>query len=140
MQNTGVAEFMGMEITFKYDFREKLSVGGNYSYIERHNNTNPAVLFTDIPNTKVFLYTQYKPIKPIRLLASTEFNTSRNSSSYGTKAADFTLVNSTVSARLWRYTDIEAGINNVFDKNYRLVEGYPEEGRNFFVTLRIFNN
>jgi iron complex outermembrane receptor protein len=140
MQNTGAAEFMGMEITFKYDFREKLSVGGNYSYIQRHNNTNPAVLFTDIPDTKVFLYTQYKPIKPIRLLASTEFNASRNSTSYGTKAADFTLVNTTVSARLWQYMSIEAGINNVFDKNYRLVEGYPEEGRNFFVTLRIFKN
>ncbi|WP_300490014.1 TonB-dependent receptor [Flavobacterium sp.] len=138
MQNTGSAEFMGMEITFKYDFREKLSLGGNYSYIERRNTTNPTVLFTDIPDTKVFFYTQYKPIQPIQWLVSTEFNASRNSTSYGTRAADFTLVNTAVSARVWRYMSVEAGINNVFDKNYMLVEGYPEEGRNFFVTLRIF--
>jgi len=140
MQNTGTSEFKGVEVCFKYDVREKLAVGGNYSYIERRNISNPTVLFTDIPNTKVFLYSQYKPIQPIQLLLSSEFNSSRNSTSYGTKAAGFTLVNATVSGRVWRYTSVEAGINNIFDKNYMLVEGYPEEGRNFFITLRLTTN
>jgi iron complex outermembrane receptor protein len=34
---------------------------------------------------------------------------------------------------------LDAGLNNIFDRNYSLVEGYPEEGRNFFVTLCFFN-
>lgn len=31
--------------------------------------------------------------------------------------------------------EISAGVDNIFDKNYQLAEGYPEEGRNYFLTL-----
>ncbi|MFC2584104.1 MAG: hypothetical protein ACFNVX_07785, partial [Lachnoanaerobaculum saburreum] len=31
---------------------------------------------------------------------------------------------------------VEAGISNLFDKNYEYAEGYPEEGRVFFANLR----
>lgn len=31
--------------------------------------------------------------------------------------------------------EITAGVANIFDKNYELAEGYPEEGRNYFLTL-----
>lgn len=30
---------------------------------------------------------------------------------------------------------LQGGMNNILDKNYFLVEGFPEEGRNFFVSL-----
>ncbi|TWV99666.1 TonB-dependent receptor [Chitinophaga pinensis] len=29
----------------------------------------------------------------------------------------------------------EGGINNITDKNYSLVEGYPEPGRNYFANV-----
>jgi iron complex outermembrane receptor protein len=28
------------------------------------------------------------------------------------------------------------GARNLFDANYRLVDGYPEQGRSFFASLR----
>lgn len=31
--------------------------------------------------------------------------------------------------------EIAAGVANIFDKNYELAEGYPEEGRNYYLTL-----
>jgi iron complex outermembrane receptor protein len=31
--------------------------------------------------------------------------------------------------------DLHAGVLNVFDRNYELIEGYPEAGRIFFVNL-----
>lgn len=139
MQNTGSAEFIGAELSAKYDFLKNLLVGTNYSYIERHNLTNPTVLFTDVPYTKVFSYIQYKPIKQIRIMASSEYNSLRYSTSYGTNAPEFTIFNTVISAQVWKYISLEAGVNNIFDKNYMLTEGYPEEGRNFFVTLRFFN-
>jgi iron complex outermembrane receptor protein len=52
-----------------------------------------------------------------------------------------------IDTRLWGGSDlkaaytlikglkVEAGINNVFDKNYDLEEGYPEEGINCFANL-----
>lgn len=140
MQNTGSAEFMGIEFSAKYDILKNLLLGTNYSYIERHNLTNPTVLFTDVPYTKVFSYLQYKPIKQIRIMVSSEYNSVRNSTSYGTKAPEFILFNGVISGQVWKYLSIEAGVNNILDKNYMLTEGYPEEGRNFFVTLRFFNH
>lgn len=41
---------------------------------------------------------------------------------------------------MWKYASVELGLNNVFDTNYSLVEGYPGEGRTFLITLRFFNN
>lgn len=140
MQNTGSAEFKGVELSAKYDILKNLLMGTNYTYIERHNLTTPTVLFTDVPYTKVFSYIQYKPIKQIRIMVSSEYNSVRNSTSYGTKAPEFTVFNFVVSGQVWKYISIEAGVNNIFDKNYILTEGYPEEGRNFFVTLRFFNH
>ncbi|HMS52928.1 MAG TPA: TonB-dependent receptor, partial [Chitinophagales bacterium] len=139
MQNTGSAEFMGVEMAVKYDILENILMGANYSYIERHNLTNPNVLFTDVPYTKVCSYLQYKPIKQIRIMLNAEYNSLRYSTSYGTKAPEFTVFNTMIAGQVWKYISVEAGVNNIFDKNYMLTEGYPEEGMNFFMTLRFFN-
>lgn len=140
MQNTGAAEFRGVELSAKYEILKNLFISTNYSYIERQNLTNPTVKFTDVPNTKIFSFVQYKPIKQIGVLVSSEFNSFRYSSSYGTKAPEFTVFNSIVSGKIYKHIIVEAGINNIFDRNYMFSEGYPEEGRNFFVTLRFFNH
>lgn len=140
MQNAGLAEFIGVELSLKYDILKNLLIGANYSYIERNNITDPDILFTDVPNNKVFSYIQYKPIKQVRIMLTSEYNSFRYSTSYGTKAPAFTVFNTVVSGQVWKYMSVEAGVNNIFDKNYMLAEGYPEEGRNYFVTLRFFNH
>jgi len=45
------------------------------------------------------------------------------------------LVNAKASVKLYKSISAEAGLNNIFDSNYSLVEGFPEAGRNFFVNL-----
>ena len=140
MQNFGEAEYLGVEAQINYEIFSNLSLNFNYTYIERNNITNPNIHFTDVPNTKVMGTLEYKPIKILRLIANSEFNSSRFSTSYGVRVPDYTLLNFYASGKIAKNFSIDAGINNIFDKNYCLVEGYPEEGRNFFVTLRFFNN
>lgn len=140
MQNFGEAEYLGVEAQINYEILSNLSLNVNYTYIERNNITNPNIHFTDVPNTKVMGTLEYKPIKILRLIANSEFNSSRFSTSYGARVPDYTLLNFYASGKIAKNFSIDAGINNIFDKNYSLVEGYPEEGRNFFVTLRFFNN
>ncbi len=140
MQNTGEAEFAGMELAAQYDLYTNLSIYANYTYLERRNLTNPDVLFTDVPNSKVFSYVQYKPAKFMSVLLASEYNSMRYSTSYGTQAPGFILFNAIIAANVWKSFSIEAGVNNIFDKNYMLTEGFPEEGRNFFLTLRFFNS
>ena len=140
IQNGGRAEFMGVETGVKYDILTNLLLGANYTYIERNNLTDPTLHFIDVPNSKVFSYIQYEPKNQIRMMASAEYNSSRYSTSYGTQTPSFTLVNALVSSKVWKHIRLEAGVDNIFDTNYSLVEGYPEEGRSFFVTLRFFNH
>ncbi|MFV0529925.1 MAG: TonB-dependent receptor plug domain-containing protein [Flavobacteriales bacterium] len=140
MQNAGLAEFKGVEVAAQYNIRHNLLLGANYSYIERDNLADPEILFTDVPYTKVFSYVQYEPVKRMRIMVNMEYNSLRYSTDYGTKAPEFILVNTLISGQILKYMSVEAGVNNIFDKNYMLTEGYPEEGRNFFVTFRFFNH
>ncbi|MFC0078312.1 TonB-dependent receptor plug domain-containing protein [Flavobacterium procerum] len=139
MQNFGKAEYKGIEAQLNYALLENLSLNLNYTYIERKNITNPTIHFTDVPNTKVMGTLEYSPIKILRLIANSEFNSPRFSTSYGARVPDYTLLNFYGSGKITKNFSLDAGINNIFDRNYRLVEGYPEEGRNFFVTLRFFS-
>ncbi|SEI38323.1 iron complex outermembrane recepter protein [Dyadobacter sp. SG02] len=138
LQNAGKARFYGAEAGFDYQIINGLKLGSNYSFIKRKNKTNPAILFTNVPEHKVFAYADFSFLKVANLLASVENNSSRYSTSYGTKAGAYTLVNAKASVKLYKFISAEAGINNIFDKNYTLVEGFPEAGRNFFVNL-VFN-
>ncbi|WP_433813957.1 TonB-dependent receptor plug domain-containing protein [Flavobacterium johnsoniae] len=140
MQNFGEADYKGIEAQLNYAVLENLLFNVNYTYIERKNITNPTIHFTDVPNTKVMGTLEYSPVKILRFIANSEFNSSRFSTSYGARVPDYTLLNFYGSGKISKNLSIDAGINNIFDKNYSLVEGYPEEGRNFFVTLRFFNN
>ncbi|WP_163400566.1 TonB-dependent receptor plug domain-containing protein [Flavobacterium fluviatile] len=140
MQNFGEAEYKGIEAQLSYTPIQKLIITANYTYLERKNITNPAVHFTDVPNTKVIGTVEYAPLEALKLIANTEFNSSRYSTSYGISVPDYTLLNGFVSTKVLKYVSIDAGINNISDRNYSLVEGYPEEGRNFFVTVRFFNS
>lgn len=140
MQNAGRAEYMGAEAAADYRVFKNMFLGVNYTYLERHNLTDPSIYFTDVPNTKLYGYIKYNPSRQVQLLVSSEYNSSRFSTSYGTRVGDFTLVNAAVSVGIGKYMRVETGVNNIFDKNYYLVEGFPEEGRNFFVALRFSNH
>ena len=140
MQNFGEAEYKGIEAQINYQIMTDLSVNFNYTYLERKNITDPTIHFTDVPNTKVMGTVEYQPLKLLNLIATSEFNSSRFSTSYGARVPDYTLLNLYGSAKVLKNFSLDAGINNIFDKNYSLVEGYPEEGRNFFVTVRFFSS
>lgn len=140
MKNTGAAQFMGLELYANYEILKQLTLGANYTYIDRKNLSDPRILFTDVPHSKLFSFIQINPIKEIQLMLSGEYNSYRYSTSYGTKSPQFFLLNTIVSAHPSKYIGIDVGVNNILDKNYTLVEGYPEEGRSFFITLRFSNN
>lgn len=139
MLNAGRAEYKGAEFNVNYQIIRQLFASINYTYLERRNLTNPTIRFTDVPRSKIFGYIQYQPDNKSELTLSTEYNGSRYSTSYGTAVKDFTLIDIMGSRKIGAHLRVEAGIKNLFDKNYSLVEGFPEEGRNFYVTIRFFN-
>lgn len=139
LQNAGKAEFYGSEIALQYTPISNLNVGANYAYIKRENKTNPDIYFTDVPEHTIFGFVDYQFHQKAGLLLSIENNSSRYSTSYGTKTGGFTLINSRANVALVKNISLEAGINNIFDVDYSLVEGFPAMGRNYFVNL-VFSN
>jgi iron complex outermembrane receptor protein len=138
VQNVGRAEYYGAELALGYTVNTQLQLNANYTLIVRNNLSAPQIYFTDVPKNKVFASIQYKPLAKLYLLASEEYNSQRYSTSYGTVSGDFYLSNVKAHLTLVKGFALEGGVNNAFDKNYTLVEGYPEEGRNYFASL-IFN-
>ena len=135
LQNVGESEYLGAEAGVEYMILTSLKGGINYTYVKRNNLTNAAVRFTDVPEHKVFGFLQYQLHKRFTIQANSEYNSSRYSTTYGTKSGSFMLLNTSATVNIWRYFSIEAGINNITDRNYTLVEGYAEAGRNYFVNL-----
>lgn len=135
MQNVGQSEYLGAEAGLEYQFLTALKGGINYTYVKRNNLTDASVHFTDVPEHKVFGFLQYQLRSRFTIQANTEYNSSRYSTTYGTKSGAFMLLNASATMNVWRYFSVEAGINNIADRNYTLVEGYPEAGRNYFVNL-----
>jgi iron complex outermembrane receptor protein len=137
-QNTGEAEFYGTDLSFSYKLLKNLMLNANYTYIQRENITNPEIKFMDVPKHKIFAYIDYFPIKNLEFVFLTEYNSERLSTSYGNISPEFTVFNSQISYVFAKDFKVETGINNIFDRNYSLSEGYPAEGQNFYISL-IFN-
>ncbi len=135
LQNAGQAAFYGAEASVDYRLHRKSTLGANYTYLERKNISNPDLRFTNVPNHKVFGYIQYNPTSFSYIVLSSEYNSRRYSTSYGAYAGGFMVANAKVSFRIWKYFGLEGGVNNILDRNYSIAEGYPEQGRNYFINI-----
>ncbi len=129
LQNAGRAVFYGGEFSAHYPIMPALQTGVQYSFVQRENRTRPELKFTDVPAHKVFWSAQYDYRQRASLWASFEYNAPRYSTSYGTQASDYGLVNFKASVQVHRLVTLEGGVSNALDKNYALVEGFPEEGK-----------
>ncbi|RZJ73031.1 TonB-dependent receptor [Flavobacterium sp.] len=135
LQNVGQSEYIGLELGADYKFFKALTLGANYTAIKRNNLTNPQVRLIDVPTSKFFGYAQFEWRDKFMFQVNGEYNSSRFSTSYGTRVNPFAVYNTSARVKVWNWYSVEAGINNVFDKNYAYVEGYPEPGRVYFATL-----
>lgn len=136
-QNIGDINQYGVELGVSGQILTCLKGGINYTYIQYENKSSTDKL-TNIPHNKVFSYLQYfTPLKGLSLLGSVEYNGDRYSSSTGVRVADeYTLVNTKAIYEVYKGFSVEAGINNIADENWAIDEGYPLEGRSYFVNLR----
>jgi iron complex outermembrane receptor protein len=136
MRNTGSSEFAGLDASLIFNPAENLDFTAVYSFIHRKNLSNPDILFIDVPKSKLLVSASYTIKNRAVLLISGEYDSRRNNASDGTRvSAGFAIANALLTWEFGRMLEAEAGLNNVFDKNYTLQEGYPEMGRNFFLAM-----
>lgn len=140
-RNAGEARFYGYEIGVMYNLIknlpgiQRLSLSYNQSYTKRRNKSDPNLLFVDIPELKSAFSIDYSPVSWLTFSWNNEWNGMRYATSDGKRKSDAFAVENARVRIFWNSIVLNAGINNMLDANYSLLEGYPEPGRNYFVNL-----
>jgi iron complex outermembrane receptor protein len=140
LRNLGEARYLGGEFGVRSNVTSNLLFTANYTYLSRKNTTNPGLLLVGTPRHKIYSSGTYQFGPRVRLMADLLYESSRfyqnDAGTFG-RAGAFASVNLGGTVHLTRQVDLEAGLGNLFDRNYFLVDGYPEIGRNAYVNLRL---
>lgn len=136
LRNVGESENGGVEAGLAWTVVPELTAGADYLYLHRENLANPDIKLTDAPEHSLKMYVEWQACARLTLVPNVEFNSSRYSTSFGTKVDGFWLCNLDAQVALPRGLGLAAGIRNLFDENYELGEGYPEEGRSAYVSVQ----
>ncbi len=139
VQNTGRSKAYGTDLTLVFKPVDNISLSAGYAYLHQKNTSNPEVKFVNAPEHKIFAELDLRTDRNMSWAVNTEYNAQNYSTSYGTTAPAFVVFNTWLSIPLTRYFTLQGGINNVFDTNYSRTEGYPEEGRNFYLSVIVSN-
>ncbi len=139
LRNLGGARYLGGETGFRTSLTSSLQFSANYTYLSRRNQTMPSVIMLDTPRHKVYSAATCQWRSRLTLLADIVYEGGRwNANDAGSvqRAPSYAAVGMGGSVRLYRQVEVQAGINNLFDRNYFLVQGYPETGRSLYLNLR----
>jgi len=135
MQNVGLVRVTGLELGIKADLNSQLVVGGNYTITNLNNLSNPATRLTDIPKHKVTAHLLLRAASNLDAMIFVENNSSRWVSN-SVELAGFTTSNLKISYKPSKDVVLEAGVNNLSDKNYSLADGFPNPGRMWFGNIQ----
>lgn len=136
-QNVGKSFATGYELAFGYRPVNEVTLGANYSFIYRENKKDKDLKFTDVPAHKALFYGKFSlPNHPKTFLhIDWELNSKRYYTSAGETLPGFGLVNVKIATKVWSGFSLEAGVKNLFDKEYSYYLNYPREGRTFLTSV-----
>lgn len=139
LRNLGEARYLGGELGIHSALTSRVQLQANYTYLSRRNISNPALLMVDTPRHTTFGAVIYQLGSRVYLMADLRYEAGRfyqNDAGRFGRASNYAVVDFGGSVRLYRRAELQAGVQNALDRNYFLVDGYPEAGRTAFVNLR----
>lgn len=161
-QNFGKSRVYGLELASVIRMTDSFDLGLAYTYMEKELRSSIAkaedLKPTNVPRHKLTVYGDWRVAEGLNIIPKVEAYSSRYSTlggnnmvngavrtsgkpgtgidmRDGTKIGGFATAGLKVKYQPFDTLEISAGVDNIFDKNYQLAEGYPEEGRNYFLTL-----
>jgi iron complex outermembrane receptor protein len=139
LRNLGDATYQGTELSVKSNVTSALLFTANYTYLNRRNNSDPSLIFVDTPRHRTYSSLSYRFGNRFTALADLTYEAGRwnqNDAGKFLRAPQFAVVGIYGTAHLYRQVELQVGAGNLFDRNYSLVDGYQEIGRNAYVNLR----
>jgi iron complex outermembrane receptor protein len=144
-QNIGSSENRGIDVGADWAVTSQAKVGLSYGYIQQETlttlakNTEP-VKSLDTPRQTGSLHADLRPLPWLSVVPEFQYASWRYSFSDGKgttrRIGGFTVANLKVAIHLPHEVTLGVGVQNLFDKNYQLQEGYPEAGRMWFANVR----
>lgn len=136
VRNVGDAEHRGAEAGIAWPgVRGAWKLGLDYAWLEVENTSNPDLKPIGAPEHRLVGYAELKPTPKWTFVPSVEYSSSRYATSDGVEVDGFWAANLHARVTLPRNFTLDAGVQNVFDEDYELAEGYPEEGRNYYANV-----
>lgn len=143
-RNVGSGSNYGFEIAATGQVSPALRLGANYTWLKREFDTpnDPAYRPTGAPEHKLFAWADWTVNDRLTVTPSLEAASGRWT--YGSVApVGYYEIDSVVLAHLSAElaltprVDLIFGARNLLDETYVLTDGFPEEGRNFRLDLRM---
>lgn len=140
MQNFDQEEHKGVELTLDSYWSDQFKSTLSYVYIDasiEDSQTKDAKYTTDTPDHTLYASVTYSPFYSINITPVVRYESERYLSVDGSdKSTPHTLVDLRVAYRPVKSFEVAAGVKNMFDKNYYISYGYPQEGRNYYLNVR----
>lgn len=161
-QNFGKSRVYGVELASVIRMADAFDLGLAYTYMEKELRSSIAkaedLKPTNVPKHKLTVYGDWRIAEGLNIIPKVEAYSSRYSTlggnnmvngavrtvgkpgtgvGYrdGAKIGGFATAGLKIKYQPAEAFEVSVGVDNIFDKNYQLAEGYPEEGRNYFLTL-----
>ncbi len=140
-QNIGKAALKGVEFTFKSAFLKNNMFELSYTYLDSKDRSPDRTSdhLEERPDHKLYVSDLYELTGWLALFGKLEYYSEQwyEDPDTGWETIDgFVTFDFKVIGTFSEVFTLEAGVENMFDKNYSLSSGYPREGRTFFGMLR----
>lgn len=139
-ENLDRAKIKGYEITGLIELNEQLALSGSYTYLNAKQKSEGGKYerMARRPKHQVTTNVTYKPISNLTLNASAVYYGKRIDTMANKKELDsFTVLDIAASYKINNTFEVDAKVQNVFNKDYEYAAGYRERGRTAYVGLNI---
>ncbi|QUT04919.1 TonB-dependent receptor [Sphingobium phenoxybenzoativorans] len=154
-RNLGSADYYGVELALSAQLTPSVEFGANYTYTHRSFDIGadpqvtanaPIFRLTDVPSHKGFVYLSWAPIDQLKIVPNVDvasdrttldtYNIAAPSVTRYYRTGSYAIANIRVDFAVTEGIDIGVGACNLFNDYYVLSDGFPEQGRSFFASLR----
>ena len=137
--NVGAATHGGVNVTLRTTAAPRLTLDANYSYLHRHITGTAGVFPAGTPKHKSVATATLRLPRGATGLVSARYQSGAvgmSDNGLPLPPATFTTVDLGGTLPLRAGVSVQGGVKNLLDRNYYYWEGFPEQGRSGYVTLR----
>lgn len=140
LQNVGSVAHSGVDLDLRGRWTSRLETTVSYNYLHRESKSTPAVPLLNTPAHKLLATAVVTPVDRLQVAALVTVESARtgqNDAGTLVRVPSYGTLDVKGSWQLAPMLSAEAGVRNLFDRDYMLAEGYPQPGRILYVGARV---